>query len=106
MIEFSDHGILGGQKSLRSYWRNYFEENDGVVWVVDSADKRRLEDCRLELEQLLKEEVISFPLISNLNSKKLAGASLLVFANKQDVNGALSYKEISQVRQFWSDSGS
>jgi len=74
---------VGGQKSLRSYWRNYFEENDGVIWVVDSADKRRLDDCRAELEQLLREE-------------KLAGASLLVFANKQDVSGALSSKEISE----------
>ena len=33
---------VGGQKSLRSYWRNYFESTDGLIWVVDSADKRRL----------------------------------------------------------------
>lgn len=48
---------VGGQKSLRSYWRNYFETTDGLVWVVDSADKRRLEDCRDELAALLVEEV-------------------------------------------------
>lgn len=48
---------VGGQKSLRSYWRNYFECTDGIIWVVDSADKRRLEDCRAELHTLLKEEV-------------------------------------------------
>ena len=35
---------VGGQKSLRSYWRNYFETTDGLIWVVDSADKRRLGD--------------------------------------------------------------
>jgi len=75
---------VGGQKSLRSYWRNYFEENDAVIWVVDSTDKRRMEDCRIELQNLLREE-------------KLAGASLLVFANKQDVEGALSYQHICQV---------
>merc|ERR1711862_1041376 len=40
---------VGGQKSLRSYWRNYFESTDGLIWVVDSADKRRLEDCKKEL---------------------------------------------------------
>ena len=28
---------VGGQKSLRSYWRNYFETTDGLIWVVDSA---------------------------------------------------------------------
>ncbi len=49
---------VGGQKSLRSYWRNYFETTDGLIWVVDSADRRRLDDCRRELHQLLQEEVI------------------------------------------------
>ena len=48
---------VGGQKSLRSYWRNYFESTDGLIWVVDSADKWRLEDCRKELASLLVEEV-------------------------------------------------
>lgn len=48
---------VGGQKSLRSYWRNYFESTDGLVWVVDSADRLRLEDCRQELSTLLLEEV-------------------------------------------------
>jgi ADP-ribosylation factor-like protein 2 len=40
-----------------------------------------LEDCRNELHNLLKQE-------------KLAGASLLIFCNKQDIEGALSIKEI------------
>lgn len=75
---------VGGQKSLRSYWRNYFECTDGLIWVVDSADKRRLEDCRLELQTLLQEE-------------RLAGCTLLVFANKQDLPGALTSKEIKDV---------
>ena len=48
---------VGGQRSLRSYWRNYYECTDGVVWVVDSADHRRLADCKAELHSLLKEEV-------------------------------------------------
>ena len=50
---------VGGQKSLRSYWRNYFETTDGLIWVVDSADRRRLADCKAELHQLLQEEVCS-----------------------------------------------
>lgn len=48
---------VGGQKSLRSYWRNYFESTDGLIWVVDSADRRRLQDCKQELDALLLEEV-------------------------------------------------
>lgn len=55
---------VGGQKSLRSYWRNYFECTDGLIWVVDSADKRRLDDCRNELHVLLKEEVRFFSSIN------------------------------------------
>ncbi|XP_071909669.1 uncharacterized protein, partial [Coffea arabica] len=47
---------VGGQKTIRSYWRNYFEQTDGLVWVVDSSDLRRLDDCKYELHNLLKEE--------------------------------------------------
>ncbi|XP_063976484.1 ADP-ribosylation factor-like protein 2 isoform X1 [Diachasmimorpha longicaudata] len=78
---------VGGQKSLRSYWRNYFESTDGLIWVVDSADKRRLEDCKVELYKLLQEE-------------RLQGASLLILANKQDLPGALSSAEIAEVLEL------
>ena len=78
---------VGGQKTLRSYWRNYYEATDGMVWVVDSADVRRLRDCKEELHKLLGEE-------------KLAGASLLIFANKQDIPGALTKQEIATVLEL------
>ena len=74
---------VGGQTSLRSYWRNYFEQTDGIIWVVDSADRARLRDCKAELQELLQQE-------------RLAGASLLVFANKQDIVGALTAVEIRE----------
>lgn len=79
---------VGGQKSLRSYWRNYFESTDGLVWVVDAADRMRMDACRDELNILLQEE-------------RLAGATLLVLANKQDLPGALSAQEIKDVSQAW-----
>ncbi|NXG17647.1 ARL2 protein, partial [Grallaria varia] len=47
---------VGGQSSLRSYWRNYFESTDGLVWVVDSSDRQRLQVCGAELRALLREE--------------------------------------------------
>ncbi|KNA19352.1 hypothetical protein SOVF_062370, partial [Spinacia oleracea] len=47
---------VGGQKTIRAYWRNYFEQTDGLIWVVDSSDLRRLDDCKNELHNLLKEE--------------------------------------------------
>lgn len=72
---------VGGQQTIRTYWRNYFEQTDGIIWVVDSADVLRLADCRKELEGLLHEE-------------RLAGASLLILANKQDLAGALDMEGI------------
>ncbi|XP_010263650.1 PREDICTED: ADP-ribosylation factor-like protein 2 isoform X2 [Nelumbo nucifera] len=75
---------VGGQRTIRSYWRNYFEQTDGLVWVVDSSDVRRLDDCKMELDNLLKEE-------------RLSGASLLILANKQDIQGALTPNEIAKV---------
>ena len=52
-------GDVGGQRTLRPYWRNYFEQTDAVVWVVDSGDRLRMEDCKRELEGLLVEDVSS-----------------------------------------------
>lgn len=48
---------MGGQKTLRSYWRNYFEKTDALIWVVDATDRIRVEDCKTELHGLLQEEV-------------------------------------------------
>jgi GTPase SAR1 family protein len=50
-------GDVGGQKTLRTYWKNYFEKTDTLIWVVDATDRERIDDCRLELEGLLQEEV-------------------------------------------------
>ncbi|KAI0299754.1 GTP-binding protein [Multifurca ochricompacta] len=74
---------VGGQRTLRPYWRNYFEQTDALVWVVDSCDRSRMDDCKEELYNLLLED-------------RLAGASLLVFANKQDIPGYMTDKEIEQ----------
>ncbi|KLO17472.1 ARF/SAR superfamily [Schizopora paradoxa] len=74
---------VGGQKTLRPYWRNYFESTDAVVWVVDSVDRLRIPDCKEELHKLLQED-------------RLAGASLLVFANKQDIQGSMTDEEIKE----------
>ncbi|KDQ65087.1 hypothetical protein JAAARDRAFT_146448 [Jaapia argillacea MUCL 33604] len=75
---------VGGQRTLRPYWRNYFERTDAIVWVVDSTDRSRMMDCKEELHNLLQED-------------RLAGASLLVFANKQDIQGSMSDPEIRDV---------
>ncbi|KAF8554091.1 GTP-binding protein, partial [Imleria badia] len=75
---------VGGQRTLRPYWRNYFEQTDAIVWVVDSGDRMRIHDCKEELHNLLLED-------------RLSGASLLVFANKQDIQGSMSDEEIREL---------
>ncbi|KAG8346683.1 putative ADP ribosylation factor family Signal recognition particle [Trypanosoma vivax] len=73
---------IGGQKAIRAYWPNYFDEVDCLVYVVDSADKRRLEETAAELDTLLQEE-------------KLREVPFLVFANKCDLASALSPEDVS-----------
>merc|ERR1712087_868160 len=50
---------IGGQKTIRPYWSNYFESSDCLVYVIDSSDKRRLEESGNELKDLLKDEKLA-----------------------------------------------
>jgi ADP-ribosylation factor-like protein 2 len=50
---------VGGQKSIRPFWRNYFESTDGIIWVVDSVDKFRLEECKQQLREILNQEKLA-----------------------------------------------
>jgi ADP-ribosylation factor-like protein 3 len=72
---------IGGQKTIRPYWRNYYDSTDVLIFVIDSADKRRLEETGNELYSLLEEI-------------KLQNVPLLVFANKQDLVTALPGDEV------------
>ncbi len=49
---------IGGQRSIRPFWRNYYEETDAIVWVIDSTDINRMNDCKSELENILNEDVM------------------------------------------------
>ncbi|KAH8044966.1 GTP binding protein [Aureococcus anophagefferens] len=49
---------IGGQKSIRPYWRNYFDQTDALVYVIDSADSRRMEETATELGQLAPRRVL------------------------------------------------
>ena len=60
----------------------YFPPLNIQIFVVDSADKRRMEETGVELGQLMTEE-------------KLEGVPLLVLANKQDLLSALSPAEMA-----------
>lgn len=74
---------LGGQTSIRPYWRCYYANTAAVIFVVDSTDIERLQTAADELGAMLNED-------------ELKDASLLVFANKQDQPGAKGAAEISE----------
>lgn len=78
---------ISGQKSIRPYWRNYYDQTDALIYVIDSADRRRMEETQIELQQLLDEE-------------KLSHAPLLIMANKQDLLNALSPAEVHGIAKL------
>ncbi|KAM9604535.1 ADP-ribosylation factor-like protein 14 [Trichechus inunguis] len=75
---------IGGQEKMRAVWDYYCENTDGLVYVVDSTDKRRLEDSRREFEHILKNEHIK-------------NVPVVLLANKQDMNGALTAEDITRI---------
>nr|XP_013009424.1 E3 ubiquitin-protein ligase TRIM23 isoform X2 [Cavia porcellus] len=75
---------VGGKHKLRPLWKHYYLNTQAVVFVVDSSHRDRINEAHSELAKLLTE-------------KELRDALLLIFANKQDVAGALSVEEITEL---------
>ena len=73
---------VGGQQRLRLLWKHYFQNTQGMIFVVDCNDHDRIEETRDELHSMLA-------------SDELKDAQLLVFANKQDIPGAMTIPEIT-----------
>ncbi|RNF26280.1 ADP-ribosylation factor 1 [Trypanosoma conorhini] len=74
---------VGGQDVLRPLWRHYYQNTNGLIFVVDSNDRERIGKARQELEKMLTED-------------ELRNSILLVFANKQDLPNAMSTTEVTE----------
>jgi len=74
---------VGGQDKIRPLWRHYFSGTQGLVFVIDSSDRDRLDEARTELARIIQD-------------REMKDALLLVFANKQDVPGAMRPDELSR----------
>jgi len=70
-----------GQKHIRPYWKNYYQNTDAVVYMIDSTDKRRVDEAGEELTGLLEEELLN-------------GVPVLIYANKQDLLNAMQASEV------------
>lgn len=74
---------VGGQDKIRPLWRHYFQNTQGLIFVVDSNDRERVTEAKEELNRMLDED-------------ELRDAVLLVFANKQDLPNAMPPNEITE----------
>uniref|UniRef100_A0A5G2QS08 ADP ribosylation factor 5 n=1 Tax=Sus scrofa TaxID=9823 RepID=A0A5G2QS08_PIG len=100
---------VGGQDKIRPLWRHYFQNTQpvplaegrgrilaeclqfvlgrlqshcGLIFVVDSNDRERVQESADELQKMLQED-------------ELRDAVLLVFANKQDMPNAMPVSELT-----------
>merc|ERR1712061_497310 len=81
---------VGGQDKIRPLWRHYYQNTMGIIFVVDSNDRERIDDstgsdnsAKEELHRMLAED-------------ELRDAVVLVFANKQDLPNAMSVNEVTE----------
>ena len=74
---------VGGQERIRVLWKHYYQGTEGLIFVVDSNDRDRVDVARRELQHLLQQE-------------ELRGACVLVYANKQDLPNSMTTRELTE----------
>jgi len=80
---------LGGHETARRIWKDYFATVDGIIFLVDAADRTRFQEAREELTHLLEDQA-------------LASVPFVVLGNKIDIPTAASEDELRQVLGLFS----
>ena len=75
---------LGGHRTARRVWKDYFPAVDAIVFMIDANDRPRFEESSVELAGLMADE-------------QVADAPVLILGNKIDISGAASEEEVRQV---------
>lgn len=73
---------MGGRLPFRPVWRHFYDGLHAIIFVVDAADTEQMPESKEELGFLLNEE-------------ELSQVKFLIFANKQDLENALSAGEVA-----------
>lgn len=85
MLRFVD---LGGQTGIRTLWHRYYEDADAIIYVVDASNRERLPDSWEVLETVL-------------STPQIIGTPMLLLANKQDVENALTVEDVRYEYEAW-----
>mmetsp|Transcript_24981 Transcript_24981/g.24639 ORF Transcript_24981/g.24639 Transcript_24981/m.24639 type:complete len:87 (-) Transcript_24981:87-347(-) len=73
---------MGGQDKIRPLWRYYYENIQGIIFVIDSNDRDRIGIAREEIQKLVTEPL-------------LRDTVILVLANKQDLDNSMNASEVA-----------
>jgi GTPase SAR1 family protein len=72
----------GGRSGVRAAVQKFsYRDTYGLIFVVDSTDRERIDEARDTLHQLLNEE-------------GFRNKPILIFANKQDLSNSMSFDEL------------
>ena len=79
---------VGGGDKIKLLWRHYYQNTQGVIYMVDAGDRERISTAREDLETLI------------LNSEELKYVPVVIFGNKMDLAGAMSVTELEEAFRF------
>mmetsp|Transcript_69486 Transcript_69486/g.122892 ORF Transcript_69486/g.122892 Transcript_69486/m.122892 type:complete len:198 (+) Transcript_69486:64-657(+) len=78
-IRFKTHD-LGGHETARRIWQDYLVDLDGIVFLVDAADRTRFQEAHEELHNLL----------AMCEEKDMRHVPIAILGNKIDIQYAAS----------------
>ncbi|CAF1096056.1 unnamed protein product [Didymodactylos carnosus] len=78
---------VGGQDKIRPLWRHYYTGSQGLIFVIDSSDRDRIDEAKVELHKIISD-------------REMKDAIILIFANKQDIRDCMKPQEIQDRLQL------
>ena len=71
---------VGGQDKIRPLWRHYYQNTQGLIFVVDSNDSDRIDAARDEMHRMLNEDELRDALVG----RAVVGRDVVVVEQELD----------------------